>query len=157
MIFADFHEICSDFLRFSRKTLQLLKISWFQFNFSMIIPEIHLIFYLIFDLILYNFIFNFHIGTTPVRSILVAAVSLPAGVSLALESCDPGRNENCAWWPMTGRRVKSEHTYLPSLAKLISKIFASFVHNSKDLKKSEIILVRVRCARFSSAKFRKIQ
>ena len=53
VIFADFHEICSDFLRYSRKTLQqlLLEISRFQFNFSMIILEIHLIFYLIFDLI----------------------------------------------------------------------------------------------------------
>ena len=65
VIFADFHEMCSDFLRFSRKMLQLLKISRFQFNFSMIIPEIHLIFDLIFDLILFNFRFNFHIGTTP--------------------------------------------------------------------------------------------
>ena len=65
VIFADFHEICSDFLRFSRKTLQLLEISRFQFNFSMIIPDIHLIFDLIFDLILFNFTFNFHVGTTP--------------------------------------------------------------------------------------------
>ena len=52
----DFHEICSDFLRFSLKTLQLLEIFRFQLNFSMIIPEIHLIFDLIFDLILFNFI-----------------------------------------------------------------------------------------------------
>ena len=65
MIFADFNEICSDFLRFSRKTLELLEISRFQFNVIMIIPEIHLIFDLIFDLILFNFTFNFHIGTTP--------------------------------------------------------------------------------------------
>jgi len=36
VIFADFHEICSDFLRFSRKTLQLLEISRFQFDFIMI-------------------------------------------------------------------------------------------------------------------------
>ena len=60
-----------DFPRFSRKTLQLLEISRFQFTFSMIIPEIHLIFDLnllvdlIFDSILFNFMFNFHIGTTP--------------------------------------------------------------------------------------------
>ena len=33
----------------------------------MIIPEIHLIFDLIFDLILFHFTFNFHIGTTPHR------------------------------------------------------------------------------------------
>ena len=64
-IFADFHEICSDFLRFSWKTLQLLEISRFQFNFSMIIREIHSIFDLIFDLILLNYIFNFQIGTPP--------------------------------------------------------------------------------------------
>ena len=49
VILADFHEIRSDFLRFSRKcgkTLQqlLLEISRFQFNFIMIILEIHLIF-----------------------------------------------------------------------------------------------------------------
>jgi len=36
VIFADVHELCSDFLRFSRKTLQLLKISRFQFSFIMI-------------------------------------------------------------------------------------------------------------------------
>ena len=57
VIFADFHEICSAFLKFSRKcgkTLQLLKISRFQFNFIMIIREIHLIFR-----------FNFQIGTLP--------------------------------------------------------------------------------------------
>ena len=65
MIFTDFHEICSDFLGVSWKKLHLLEISRFQFNFSMIIPEIHLIFDLIFDLILFNFRFNFHIGTTP--------------------------------------------------------------------------------------------
>ena len=56
VIFADFHEIWSDFLRFSWETLQLLEISRFQFNFSVIIPDIHLIFDLIFDLILFNFI-----------------------------------------------------------------------------------------------------
>merc|ERR1719393_915624 len=33
----------------------------------MIIPEIHLIFDLISDFILFNFRFNFHIGTTPPR------------------------------------------------------------------------------------------
>ena len=52
VIFADFHEICSDFFRISRKPLQLLEISRFRFNFSMIIPEIHLMF----DLIFFNFI-----------------------------------------------------------------------------------------------------
>jgi hypothetical protein len=38
VIFADFHEICSDFPRFSRKTLQqlLLEISRVQFNVIMI-------------------------------------------------------------------------------------------------------------------------
>jgi len=36
VMFTGFHEICSDFLKFSRKTLQLLKISRFQFNFTMI-------------------------------------------------------------------------------------------------------------------------
>ena len=36
-----------------------------QFNFSMIIPEIHFIFDSIFDLILFDFVLNFHIGTTP--------------------------------------------------------------------------------------------
>ena len=53
-IFGYFHEICSDFLRFSRicrKTLQLLEISRFQFNIIMIIPEIHSIFDVIFDVI----------------------------------------------------------------------------------------------------------
>ena len=54
--FADFSEICSEFLRFSRKTLQQLDIPRSQFHFSMIIPEIHLIFDLIFDLILFNFV-----------------------------------------------------------------------------------------------------
>ena len=43
LIFADLHEICSDSLRFSRKTLQLLEVSRFQFNFST--SEIHLIFF----------------------------------------------------------------------------------------------------------------
>ena len=51
-IFADFHEIWSDFLRFSWDSLQLLEISRFQFNFSVIIPDIHLILDLIFYLIL---------------------------------------------------------------------------------------------------------
>ena len=60
-----FARIFSDFLE---KRCQLLEISRFQFDFSMIIAEIHLIFDLIFDLILFNFRFNFHIGTTPVRA-----------------------------------------------------------------------------------------
>ena len=50
-----------DFLRFSQKTLQLLKNSRFQFNFSMIIPESHSIFYLSFDLmfdLLFDLIFD---------------------------------------------------------------------------------------------------
>ena len=46
-------------------TLQLLEISRFQFNLSMIIPEIHLIFDLFFDLILFHSTFHFHIGATP--------------------------------------------------------------------------------------------
>ena len=69
--------------------MQLLEISRFQFDFSMIIPEIHSIF----DLILFNFRFNFHIGTTHAgelrgqlvllllqtlaRSLRLAAVRLP--------------------------------------------------------------------------------
>ena len=65
MIFTDFHEVCSDFLGFSRKTLQLLKISRFQFDFSMIKPDIYLIFDVLLDLILLKCIFDFHIGTTP--------------------------------------------------------------------------------------------
>jgi len=36
VILADFHEICSDFPRFSRKTLQLLEIYQFQGNVIMI-------------------------------------------------------------------------------------------------------------------------
>ena len=49
VIFADFHYTCSDFLRFSRKTLPLLEIYQSQSSFIMIIPDIHLIFDLIFD------------------------------------------------------------------------------------------------------------
>ena len=55
MIFADFHELCSDFLRFSRtcgKTLQLLEISRFQFNVFQ------------FNVFQFN---NFHIGTAALR------------------------------------------------------------------------------------------
>ena len=60
-IFADFNEICSDFLRFCRKcrkTLQLLEISRFQFNFH------HYYTGDLFDFRL-NFRFNFHRGTPP--------------------------------------------------------------------------------------------
>ena len=51
--------IFSDFLE---KTLQLLKISRFQFNFMMIIPEIHIIVDLIFDSnfdLIFNLIFTY--------------------------------------------------------------------------------------------------
>ena len=91
MIFADFHEIWSDFLRFSWETLQLLEISRFQFNFSVIIPDIHLIFDLIFDLILFNFIFNFHIGTTPAQAILFRAEA--AAESRAMEAAMEGKKQ----------------------------------------------------------------
>ena len=55
IIFANFHELCSDFLRFSRtcgKTLQLLEISRFQFNVFQ------------FNVFQFN---NFHIGTAALR------------------------------------------------------------------------------------------
>ena len=81
MIFADFHELCSDFLRFSRtcgKTLQLLEISRFQFNFSMIIPDINFIFLYFRFHFRFNFRFNFHIGTSPAPPVAVAAVALLA-------------------------------------------------------------------------------
>ena len=69
MIFADFHEILSDFLRFSCEAPQLLEISQYRFNFSVITPDNHsifdlnldLMFDLIFDLPLCAFTFNFHI------------------------------------------------------------------------------------------------
>ena len=57
--------------------LQLLKISRFQFNFSMIIPEIHLIFYFIFELILFDFTFNIHIGTTPASCFPAPVLATP--------------------------------------------------------------------------------
>ena len=56
MIFADFHEIYSDFLIFSRKTLQLLETSRFQFNFIMI--SFNFRFNVLFDFELNDFIFH---------------------------------------------------------------------------------------------------
>ena len=96
MIFADFHEIWSDFLRFSWETLQLLEISRFQFNFSVIIPDIHLIFDLIFDLILFDFTFNFHIGTTP--DVFRRAVTL-------FRKCDPTISHHVQWARPLARHV----------------------------------------------------
>ena len=79
-------------LRVPRKTLQLFEIFRFQFNFSMIIPEIHLIFDLIFDLILFNFRFNFHIGTTP------SASSVSNSLTRALRRANTrGRQPRNAW------------------------------------------------------------
>ena len=56
----------------------------------MIIPEIHLIFDLIFDLILFDFRFNFHIGTTPSEESI--AGSPPASRS---PKCVQQRSRNC--------------------------------------------------------------
>ena len=102
MIFADFHEICSDFRRFSRKTLQLLEISRFQFNFSMIILRIHLIF----DSILFGFRFNFRIGTTP------ASARRPPGArrprrSLRALRCRPQGGVPPREGPLRKRRARS--------------------------------------------------
>ena len=57
-----FGRIFSDFLE---KRCNYSKYLDFNFNFSVIIPDIHLIFDSIFDLISFKFRFNFHIGTTP--------------------------------------------------------------------------------------------
>ena len=80
MIFADFYQICSDFLRFSRKTLQPLKISRFQFNFSMTLLEIHLIFRFNFTSI--DFKSNFHMCTTPAPISLFLLAHWPAPIVL---------------------------------------------------------------------------
>ena len=59
--------IFSDYflLENAEKRCNYSKCLYFKINFIMIIPEIHLIFASIFDLISSNSIFNFHIGTTP--------------------------------------------------------------------------------------------
>ena len=123
VIFADLHEICSDFLRFSWKTLQILEISRFQFNFSMIIPEIHLIFDLIFDLILFNFTFNFHIGTTPRAALEDPAVpehlqrsALPTGcMKASARGTAFRRTAGCTSSIDAGQSTNSSHNVIDSL------------------------------------------
>ena len=62
-MFANFHEICSDLLRFFRKTLQLLEISRFQLDFHHDYTEI----YLIFDSLnhIFDLIFDFFFTEQP--------------------------------------------------------------------------------------------
>ena len=56
-IYADFHEICSDFLENAEKRCNLSEFLNFNLIFIMIIPDIYLIFDWIFDLI-FNLIFT---------------------------------------------------------------------------------------------------
>ena len=83
----------------------------------MIIPDIHLIFDLIFDLILFDFTFNFHIGTTP-----MLANARPDAERLAARLADAEERATAPAQVLVSRvrrRMNNELDFPPNFERLV--------------------------------------